>query len=260
MTIPEAIQRHTDGKKFICDDIGKSDSSIYIYDDMVLKADRNIQNAEICIKVTEWLDGRLPVPEIIEHEVHDGISYLLMTRIKGQMACDPYFMERPQELYGHLAESIRKLWSIDISDCPVDRNIGAELREAEYRVENGLVNMSLCEPETFGKGGFRDPQDLLKWLEDNKPESDPVLSHGDLCLPNIFVNYNKISGLIDTGDMGTADRWRDLSLCYRSLKHNADGTFGMRYEGIEPNMLFYELGITPDREKLRYYLLLDELF
>lgn len=104
-------------------------------------------------------------------------------------------------------------------------------------------------------------QELLEWLEKNRPEFDPVLSHGDFCLPNVFVENGTISGFIDLGDSGIGDKWRDIALCYRSLKHNFDGTFGGKvYPDFDPEMLFDALGIEPDREKLRYYILLDELF
>lgn len=66
------------------------------------------------------------------------------------------------------------------------------------------------------------------------PEEEPVLSHGDYCLPNLFAMGHTLSGFIDLGRAGTADRWQDIALCYRSLKHNADGTFGAVYEGIFP--------------------------
>ena len=49
-------------------------------------------------------------------------------------------------------------------------------------------------------------------------------------------------------------------LCYRSLCHNADGTYGPVYPNIQPEKLFDALQITPDWEKIRYYILLDELF
>ena len=49
-------------------------------------------------------------------------------------------------------------------------------------------------------------------------------------------------------------------MCYRSLLHNADGTYGPVYPNIAPERLFSALGIAPDWEKVRYYRLLDELF
>ena len=70
-----------------------------------------------------------------------------------------------------------------------------------------------------------------------------------------------MSGFIDLGDAGIGDKWRDIALCYRSLKHNVDGTFGNKiYPDVNPDLLLEELGIEPNNEKIRYYILLDELF
>ena len=160
-----------------------------------------------------------------------------------------------------LADAIRMIWSIDVSDCPRSRDMDAELREARYRVEHNLVNMDLVEPETFGPGGFRDPPALLDWLENHRPIYEPVLSHGDLCLPNILIDHGRVSGLIDLGEMGIGDKWRDIALCWRSLRWNAAGVYGGRvYPDARSELLFEALGLAPDYEKLRYYLLLDELF
>lgn len=145
--------------------------------------------------------------------------------------------------------------------CPRSRNIDVELEEAKRRVENNMVDLDNVEQTTFGEGGFDNPQALLKWLEDNRPDYEPVLSHGDFCLPNIFIEDGQISGFIDLGDTGTGDKWRDIALCYRSLKHNFDGSFGGKAcPDFNPDWLFEALGIEPNWEKLKFYMLLDELF
>lgn len=47
----------------------------------------------------------------------------------------------------------------------------------------------------------------------------------------------------------------------RSLKHNFEGRYGGKaYEDFNPDLLFEKLGIEPDWEKIKWYLLLDELF
>ena len=89
---------------------------------------------------------------------------------------------------------------------------------------------------------------------------DPVLSHGDFCLPNLFLQEDRVSGYLDLGFCAVADRYQDIALCYRSLLHNADGTYGPVYPNIAPERLLSALGIAPDWEKVRYYRLLDELF
>ena len=77
---------------------------------------------------------------------------------------------------------------------------------------------------------------------------------------NVFFENGKVSGFIDLGDAGIADRWYDIALGYRSLKHNADGTYGAYYADVHPDDLFKKLGIEPDWERIKYYILLDELF
>ncbi len=262
MVIPETIRTLIDGKEYTLDDLGKSGSQIMIFDDCVLKIMKNgFEDEDATIGVMRWLDGKLPAPKVLAYEKDEEYQYLLMSKVQGQVSCDEYFLEHPKELLALLAEALRMLWSVDIADCPRERSLDAELAEAAYRVEHGLVDVSDAEPTTFGEGGFKDPQELLQWLIDNKPEYEPVLSHGDFCLPNILIQDGKISGFIDLGDTGVADKWRDIALGYRSLRHNFDGTFGGKvYPDFDPDMLFEALGIEPDREKLNYYTLLDELF
>ena len=60
--------------------------------------------------------------------------------------------------------------------------------------------------------------------------------------------------------LNTAPLREDIVMCYRSLRHNFDGTYGKVYQGINPDLLFKELGIEPDMEIIDYYILLDELF
>lgn len=260
--IPCNIKKLISGKKYTIDDMGKSGSNILIFDDCVLKIlDSRLHNEESSVEVLNWLKGKLPVPEVLAFEKNGDYQYLLMTRIPGLMSCSEYYMEHPGELLPLLAQALKMLWSTDISGCPKSRDFDSELRAARYRVENNLVDIDDAEPDTFGENGFENPEALLKWLEENKPAYEPVISHGDFCLPNVLLKDGNVSGFIDCGDMGICDKWKDIALCYRSLKHNFDGTFGGKvYPDFNPDLLFEALGIKPDWEKIRYWILLDELF
>lgn len=153
------------------------------------------------------------------------------------------------------------MWSIEISDCPCDNCLDRKLAAARYNVERGLVDMENVEPETFGEEGFRDPEELLQWLAAHRPEEEPVPSHGDYCLPNVFADGDRLSGVIDLGKTGISDKWLDIAICYRSLKHNFNGIYsGNAFTGFNPGTFFEKLGIEPDWKKIRYYTLLDELF
>lgn len=260
-SLPDKIREIIEGKSYTTDDIGKSGSKVYIFEDMVLKITDKPSDDKDAVEMMRWLEGKLPAPKVVAFEEDDAHSYLLMTRVKGKMSCDRFYMERPEELIPLLARSIKMLWSIDIKDCPVVKDLDGELKKAEYRVEHGLVDISDAEHDTFGENGrFKDPKELLSRLKDTRPSYEPVLSHGDLCLPNILIENGDISGFIDMGNCGIADKWEDIAMCYRSLRHNFDGTYGKVYRGIDPDRLFKELGIEPDWEKIDYYILLDELF
>ncbi|MGN0401304.1 MAG: phosphotransferase [Acetatifactor sp.] len=65
----------------------------------------------------------------------------------------------------------------------------------------------------------------------------------DFCLPNVLVKHEQISGFIDLGKMGPADRWQDLDIVLRSLKHNFLGMFTNKkvWFDFEPQMLLDEL-------------------
>ena len=261
MKLPKEIEKLIKGKSFTRDNVGMSGNQVLIFEDMVLKIEKNSDYVEKQVRIMQWLEGKLPAPKVLAFELQEDKSYLLMTKVQGDMACAEYYLEHPQVLLKALAEALKMLWALDVSDCPNMRDLNAELAEAKYRVENHLVDMDNVEPSTFGEGGFESPAHLLQWLEDNRPENELVFSHGDFCLPNVLLVDGKVSAFIDLGDAGVGDKWRDIALCYRSLKHNFDGTFGGKvYEDFNPDMLFEALGIQPDWEKLNYYILLDELF
>ena len=259
--IPARIRRQLGQSASRPDQVGKSGAKVLLYPELVLKIQKDGTEAEQETKMLLWLQGRLPVPELIDAMTENGVRYLLMSRLPGVMSCDPVYMENPQRLASLLAEALEMLWSVDISACPRNCLLEGKLQEARLRVETGLVTMEDAEPETYGAEGFRNPEDLLLWLELHRPPEQRVLSHGDFCLPNVFLEGDRIAGFLDLGRCGIADPWCDIALGWRSLRNNAAGVYdGKRYSGFHSGDLFRALNITPDREMLRYYLLLDELF
>lgn len=261
LVLPDSINNLIAGKAFATDDVGMSDARVTVFDDCVLKVSKYQKENDKSVEVMRWLHGKLPVPKVLCYESDGKHQYLLMSKVSGKMSCDDFYMRRPKELITGLAEAFNMIWSVDVTGCPRIRDIDAELAEARNRVENCLVDRDDAEPETFSEDGFKNPEELLHWLENNKPDYEPVLSHGDFCLPNIFLDKGKVSGFIDLGNTGVGDKWRDIALCYRSLRWNSQGAYGGNvYPDVKSQMLFDALGIEPNMEKLRYYILLDELF
>lgn len=261
LRMPSKIRAWTDKKPFMTDAIGMSGSQVLIFEEMVLKIGDDPEAVKKQIQLMQWLEGKLPVPRVLEHEEENGKGYLLMSKMGGEMSCAAQYLEQPEALLEALAQGMKLLWKVDTKDCPRLRDPETLLKEAGRQLEEGLVDLDNAEPETFGENGFADPEELLKWLEENRPPFEPVFSHGDFCLPNIFLENGRIKGFIDLDRAGICDKWNDIALCYRSLKHNFDGSYGGKvYRDFRPEKLFERLGIEPNWEKIRWYLLLDELF
>ena len=257
---PAAIRRLLEGRTYTADHVGRSGAGVLCFDDWVLKIAADDACAAREAAMMRWLHGRLPVPEVLQDQVQNGRRWLLMSRLPGKMACDAGYLSRPQALIPLLAQGLKGLWQVDADECPGRFGLDQRLEWAENRVRAGLVDVHDAEPETFGPGGFSDPAALLRWLKEHRPPLDPVLSHGDFCLPNLFLQNDEVSGYLDLGYCAVADRWQDIALCWRSLRHNADGSYGGVYPQVRPDALFPALGLAPDWGKIRYYLLLDELF
>lgn len=241
--------------------VGLSGSGVYCWPDRVLKIQPVGEEALNEAAMMRWLRGRVPAPRLLAEIEENGLHYLLMSRIPGRMFCDPALLEAPHKLLELAAQALHTLWQTDLSGCPARRMLADRLLLARQRVEAGLCDTGNAEPGTYGPGGFASPEQLLRWLEENRPDEEPVLTHGDCCLPNLFADEHGFCGFIDLGRSGVGDRWQDIALLYRSTCHNYDGSYGYTAHTPCPaDDLFAALGIPRDEEKLRYYILLDELF
>ena len=252
---PDEIREIIKGKKYSTNDIGMSGSTIIMFDNLVLKIEKiNLISKQEC-KMLKWLQGKLPVPEIISIVEKDGYNYLLMTKMKGKMTCSKEILEEPEKIIPLIANLFKMMWNIEISDCPINNSIDNMLKNSKNRILNNEV--------TFPDEGiynltktikFNDPNELYQYLEANKPKQEElVFSHGDFCMPNIFIDNNKISGLIDLGRSGISNKWNDIAIFIRSLEYNV----GKRPDLVD--LLFKELNIEPNSSLIDYYILLDEL-
>jgi kanamycin kinase/aminoglycoside 3'-phosphotransferase-3 len=198
----------------------------------------------------------------METATQDGYSYLLMSRLSGEMACSDNNLNNIEDTIIALAKGLKLLWGVNTVDCPCSSTVSDKLAQVKYDIENDLVDMDNFDVETFTTEGFTDVHDLYNYLDKNRPNEDLVFSHGDYYLPNIFISNRDITGFLDIGNGGISDRWQDIALCVRTLRSrhmrfaNRDEAEYQKYK----ELLFKELEIEPDEDKIRYFILLYEFF
>ena len=198
----------------------------------------------------DWLNGRLPVPDLCYYEEADGVEYLLMTAINGRTAIDPHYKSSLKQLVDLLAEGLQQIHALPIEECPFDQRLPIQMEIARLRLIHGQVDESDFDEERQGKSAVL----LFEELLDSQPDYENLhVTHGDYCLPNIMIADGQVSGFIDWGMAGIADRYRDLALAARSLRHNWGDKWVDRF--------FDAYGIRRlNKDKLRFYTLLDEFF
>lgn len=203
-----------------------------------------------------WLRDRLPVP-IIEGWAEDGDgAWLLLSAAPGVMAQDAAALSSIPALVRALAERLRHIHAVPVADCLFDYRQVARLSCARWNIEVGLVD-ELAVRADHGVA----PLALLHRLEATRPPEPPtdlVFIHGDYCLPNILITSDTVgtpcvSAFLDWSRAGVSDRYQDLAIGARSLRHNLD-------PGWE-SLFFRAYGLdAPDPERLAWYEALDELF
>ena len=60
--LPVKIQSHVSDKKYTCDDMGKSQAKVLMFDDCVLKIEKASAKNDESVAMMRWLEGKVPVP------------------------------------------------------------------------------------------------------------------------------------------------------------------------------------------------------
>lgn len=252
MYLPEEIKQFVRNMEYIKEGGGKSKADVYkIFDSektYYLKAEKRCDETIREHEMYKWLKGKIPVPEVISECFENGMDYLLIENVKGNMLESKYYRNNPELLVKLAAEGLNLLWEVPVSECPFDASIESKLNKVKKRIDNGI---KVRVDKNIYTDGFSNEQDVYEYLISNMPKEDKVLSHGDYCFNNYFAYNDHISGFIDMGRGGVGDRYQDIALCVREL---------MNYDKTYTELLLSYLNIRPDYEKIRYYILLDELF
>jgi kanamycin kinase len=196
-----------------------------------------------------WAAIRLPVPRVLDFGADDEYEWLLTAGLAGVNALNDRLRADPRRLVPLLGEGLRRFHSVPVGDCPFDSRLDGALRIAQQRVAAGLVD---AEQDLHRDHGELTAEAALARLAELQPEAeDLVVCHGDFCLPNVLLSDGHVSGYVDLGSLGVADRWWDLAVATWSVTWN----LGPGWED-----LFLEgYGIGWDHQKAAFYRLLYDL-
>ncbi|GAB5491138.1 MAG: aminoglycoside 3'-phosphotransferase [Phototrophicaceae bacterium] len=199
----------------------------------------------------QWLDTKLPIPQIVHHEVYQGEHFLLTSAIQGVMMMSA---DLPVSWRIDLMAEAARMWhSLDMSDCPFDNTIRHQIKYARQKLDNEQVDERRFHSQFYGKTAHELYADLLNAMPDDEDE-DLAVTHGDLCLPNILVDEQtgQITGFVDLGEIGVSDRHLDLVLASRSIQYNLGSKWIKR---------FYDAyGMKRDNLKYHFYSILNEFY
>ncbi len=253
--LPSELKRMIGSRELVRNTLGCSSSFVFYVQGLKcylkIAPYNDLEPLAYEVKVLEWLQGRLPVPKVHYYEKLGDKEFLLMSEIEGRDCTQKEYLANPKDMVRCLAEGLRQIHSIDISGCPLDQTLSFKLQKARLNVERGLVDEDDFEDENRG---LKAAELYAKLLEGIPGTEDLVFSHGDYCLPNIILKGSKVSGFIDLGRAGVADRYQDIALAIRSLRHNLGSD-----DWTGPFLQIYGIG-DADQSKIDFYILLDEFF
>lgn len=198
-----------------------------------------------------WLTGRVAVPALVQFVATADSAWLLTTALPGRTAWQLLDAEpdRADGVVDALVDFLRQWHALPVPDCPFDSGHAHRLALARQRIDAGLVEEDEFDAE---RAGWRAEQvwDAMQRLLPLSP--DQVVTHGDFSLDNLLIDGDGAVRAVDLGRVGIADRYQDLTI----LAHCLD-----EFDTALTRRMFDRYGIAaPDRRKIDFHLMLDEMF
>jgi kanamycin kinase len=196
-----------------------------------------------------WAAPYLPVPVVVALEQLGDATILVTRGLPGRDGTSADWQGDLPALVRALGQGLRAFHeAVGEEWCPFRFDLGRALAHVEDRVRSDAISPGGFHPEH----AHLTPATALAELEAlAPPDEDLVVCHGDFCPPNVLLEDGRVTGFVDLGELGAADRWWDVAVGAWSAGWN----FGQE---LEP--LFYEsYGIEPDPGRIRFFRLLYDL-
>jgi kanamycin kinase len=196
-----------------------------------------------------WAVRSVDVPRILDHGSDSSGSWLVTAALPGENAVTARWKADPERAVAALGRGLRTLHdTLPRASYPFAWSQGHRLVEAEQRAARGLL-----DPLRWHEEHRRlSVEEALAAVREAPAAEDLVVCHGDACAPNTLLDHDgHVTGHVDLGALGLADRWADLAIATWSTAWN----YG---EGWE-RLLLDAYGIEADPIKTAYYRLLYDL-
>lgn len=170
----------------------------------------------------EWAGQHISVPRVLSVGEDQEGRWFVSTPLAGETAVSPRWKRQPEVAVATIGRGLRLMHdSLPVVSCPFSWSVQVRLAE----ISEEPVTESLAQAP---------PVDRL------------VVCHGDACSPNtILRDGGQLSGHVDLGSLGVADRWADLAVATMATTWN----YGPGWE----DRLLDAYGIAPDPLRTEYY-------
>lgn len=223
--------------------------------EMFLKAGRDQVANDIVAEMARirWLSAFAPGPEVVQFVATHNEAWLLTSALPGVSAYEYLLSANAagrRAAVAAIARFLRVLHALPAVGCPFNSDHNVRLAEAWRNLQAGVVDES-----DFGQGrqGWTAQQVWARMQSLLPFAAEAVVTHGDFSLGNILIaDDGKVSGCIDFGRLGTADRYQDLSILWDNLEE-----FGSKLQ----QFFLKSYGVDcVDSRRLEFHLCLDEFF
>jgi aminoglycoside phosphotransferase len=202
----------------------------------------------------------LPAPEVLDWE-DDGETATLTTSAVPGVPLSDLPSTATSSAVKALGSFLSRLHAVEREACPFDRWLAVTVPLARLNVAEGRVDETDFDAERAGRAASELLEELLdlRPLAEELEVGDLVVCHGDACLPNVLVDPDsfEVTGIIDVGRLGVADRHLDLALAVRSV---SDTSLNPAYGSEAADAMLAAYGLPADPWRLDFYYLLDEFF
>lgn len=199
----------------------------------------------------QWLNDHLPSPRVRRFGGDGGSAWILTEALPGRPADECLAAEGASrvETVRAMAGFMRRLHGLPVETCPFQADHRIRMAQARSNMEAGVVDVEDFDEQRRGWTAEKVWSELKAMIP---ARFERVVTHGDFSLGNIFIDRGRVTGMIDAGRLGVADRYQDVAILWNNLSESGAGL---------QRAFLTEYGVRRlDRRRLEFHLCLDEFF